>query len=156
MRHGSWNRPWVYEFLRENRIGFCNIDQPQVSYSIGATKRATGPVGYLRLHGRNAKAWFSESDGRDARYNYLYNETELSEVLERVLIIARQAEEIYVIANNHFRGQAVCNALEIKAMLGERKIKVPEALCRHYPSLKEILRGKELPLQTEWGKEQRI
>jgi uncharacterized protein YecE (DUF72 family) len=31
-----------------------------------------------------------------------------------------QGEETYVIANNHYRGQAACNALEIKAKLGEK------------------------------------
>jgi len=138
VRHASWDRASAYQFLKENQIGFCNIDQPQVSYSIGPTKKVTSAVGYLRLHGRNVKEWFREGAGRDARYDYLYNPFELFELTERVRQIAKEAEEIYVIANNHYRGQAACNALEIKAKLGEKNLKIPEVLLQHYPQLKEI------------------
>jgi len=63
IRHASWDRASAYRFLRENRIGFCNLDQPQVSYSLEPTKKVTSPPGYLRLHGRNAKDWFREGRG---------------------------------------------------------------------------------------------
>lgn len=138
VRHASWDRGSAYEFLRETGIGFCNIDQPQVSYSIGATKKVTSKVGYLRLHGRNIKEWFREGAGRDARYDYLYNEFELFELTERIRQIAKESDEMYVITNNHYRGKAVCNALEIKAKLRETGLKIPEILLQHYPQLKEI------------------
>ncbi len=138
VRHASWDRSSAYQFLRETGIGFCNIDQPQVSYSMGATKKVTSQVGYLRLHGRNVKEWFREGAGRDARYDYLYNEFELFELAERIRQISREAEEVYVITNNHYRGKAVCNALEIKAKLKETGLKIPEILLQHYPQLKEI------------------
>jgi uncharacterized protein YecE (DUF72 family) len=138
IRHASWDRASAYRFLREIQMGFCNIDQPQVSYSIGPTKTVTSKVGYLRLHGRNVKDWFREDAGRDARYDYLYNEFELFEVSERIRVIVKEAEEVYVITNNHYRGEAVCNALELKAKLGEENLKVPEVLLEHYPQLKEL------------------
>ncbi len=143
IRHASWDRSPVYQFLRENHIGFCNIDQPQVSYSIGATKNVTSETGYLRLHGRNAKDWFREGAGQNARYDYLYNEFELFEITERIRQIAKKAEEMYVIANNHYLGQAVCNGLEIKAKLEGKSLKIPEILLEHYPQLKEIQETKE-------------
>jgi uncharacterized protein YecE (DUF72 family) len=143
IRHASWDRASAYKFLRENRIGFCNIDQPQVSYSIGPTKKVTGPVGYLRLHGRNAKEWFHEGAGRDARYDYLYNEFELFEISERTRQIAKDSEATYVITNNHYRGKAICNALELKAKLEGKKIKVPEVLLTHYPQVQEIQKEDE-------------
>ncbi len=138
VRHASWDRASAYQFLRETRIGFCNIDQPQVSYSIGATKKVTTSTGYLRLHGRNVKEWFHEGAGRDARYDYLYNEFELFEISERIKQIAKEAETVYVIMNNHYRGQAICNALELKAKLQAKKIKIPDVLLPHYPQLQEI------------------
>jgi uncharacterized protein YecE (DUF72 family) len=143
IRHASWDRASAYRFLREIQIGFCNIDQPQVSYSIGPTKTVTSKIGYLRLHGRNVKDWFREDAGRDARYDYLYNEFELFEVSERIRVIVKEAEEVYVITNNHYRGEAVCNALELKAKLGEKDLKVPEVLLEHYPQLQELLEEKE-------------
>jgi len=138
IRHASWDRASAYRFLREIGMGFCNVDQPQVSYSIGPTKTVTSKIGYLRLHGRNVKEWFREDAGRDARYDYLYNEFELFEISERVRAIAKDAEEVYVITNNHYRGKAVTNALELKAKLGEKNPKMPEVLLEHYPQLKEI------------------
>lgn len=143
VRHASWDRGSAYQFLREIQVGFCNVDQPQVSYSIGPTKKVTGRIGYLRLHGRNVKEWFREGAGRDARYDYLYNEFELFELTERIRQIAQEAEELYVITNNHYRGKAVCNALEIKAKLGKKGLKIPEIMLPHYPQLKEIQEEKE-------------
>ena len=138
VRHASWDRASVYQFLRENRLGFCNIDQPKVSYSIGLTQNVTGPVGYLRLHGRNVKDWFREDAGRDSRYDYLYNPFELFELTERIRLIARAAEETYVITNNHYHGKAVCNALELKVRVEGKAQKIPAILIEHYPQLKEI------------------
>jgi len=138
VRHASWDRASFYKSLKETGIGFCNIDQPQVSYTIGPTRKVTSKIGYLRLHGRNVKDWFREDAGRDARYDYLYNEFEIFELTERIRQIAKEAEEIYIIANNHYRGQAICNALEIKAKLEGKKVKIPEIMLPHYPQLKEL------------------
>jgi uncharacterized protein YecE (DUF72 family) len=143
IRHASWDRASAYRFLREIGMGFCNVDQPQVSYSIGPTKTVTGKIGYLRLHGRNVKDWFREDAGRDARYDYLYNEFELFEISERIRAIAKEAEEVYVITNNHYRGKAACNALELKAKMGEKNLKMPVMLLEHYPQLKELKEEKE-------------
>jgi len=143
IRHASWDRASAYRFLREIGIGFCNVDQPQVSYSIGPTKTVTSKIGYLRLHGRNVKEWFREDAGRDARYDYLYNEFELFEISERIRAIAKEAEEVYVITNNHYHGKAVCNGLELKAKMGEKNPKIPKVLLEHYPQLKELKEEKE-------------
>jgi uncharacterized protein YecE (DUF72 family) len=143
IRHASWDRASAYRFLREIQVGFCNLDQPQVSYSIGPTKTVTSKIGYLRLHGRNVKEWFREDAGRDARYDYLYNEFELFEISERIRQISKEAEEVYVITNNHYHGKAVCNALELKAKMGEKNPKVPEVLLEHYPQLKELKEERE-------------
>jgi uncharacterized protein YecE (DUF72 family) len=89
------------------------------------------------------KEWFREGAGRNARYDYLYNEFELFEITERIRLIAKEAEETYVITNNHYHGKAVCNALELKAKLGEKNLKIPEVLLQHYPQLQEIQGEKE-------------
>ncbi len=143
VRHESWDRASLYDFLRENRIAFCNIDQPPVADTIGITSKVTSPTGYLRLHGRNLKNWLRKDAGRNARYDYLYNRFEIFEIRERVREITQKAEEAFVIFNNHYHGQAVCNALEIKAMLGEKLPKLPETLLQHYPQLKERYRKTE-------------
>jgi len=138
VRHASWDRSEFYDYLQERRVGFCNIDQPRIGRSLGPSGVATAPVGYVRLHGRNYQDWFREQAGRDARYDYLYTEDELDPWMERVSRIAEDSAETYVITNNHFRGQAAVNALQIKARLVHRKVNAPRPLIDAYPVLKPV------------------
>jgi uncharacterized protein YecE (DUF72 family) len=138
VRHRSWDRPQVYEFLRELGIGFCNIDQPQVSYSIGLTRVVTSPIGDLRLHGRNVANWFAEGADAAARYDYRYPTEELQAMVDVVEVLSREARETYLITNNHFRGQAALNALELRHRLYQAPVPVPSPLLTAYPELRSI------------------
>lgn len=137
VRHTSWNNESVYEWLEERGVGICNIDQPVFSRSIRPAALTTSPVGYVRLHGRNYQNWFRDKAPRDERYNYLYSLDELDPWLMRIKQVARHTRETYVITNNHFRGQAVVNAVEIKAALEEKRVPAPEPLFEHYDRLEE-------------------
>jgi uncharacterized protein YecE (DUF72 family) len=136
VRHSSWNNEGILRYFAEKGIAFCNIDQPKIGQSLRPTEHVTSPVGYVRLHGRNYREWF-DSDSRDDRYNYLYTKDELEGWKERITRIAEKAEKTYAIANNHFRGQAAVNALELKRMLGQ-EAKAPDVLVRQYPELREF------------------
>ena len=137
VRHTSWNNEEVYEWLQERGVGVCNIDQPVFKRSIRPAALTTSPIGYVRLHGRNYQNWFREQAPRDERYNYLYSFDELDPWLKRIKEVAKQTRETYVITNNHFRGQAVVNAVEIKAALAEEPVPAPEPLFKVYPRLAE-------------------
>jgi len=137
VRHSSWNTLEVYDWLEERGVGICNIDQPVFKKSIRPQALTTSPIGYVRMHGRNYKDWFREKAPRDERYNYLYSIDELDPWLVRIKEVAKQSRETYVVTNNHFRGQAVVNALEIKAALGEERVPAPEPLFKVYPRLSE-------------------
>jgi uncharacterized protein YecE (DUF72 family) len=141
VRHTSWNTPEVYEWLEERGVGICNIDQPVFSKSIRPAALTTSPVGYVRLHGRNYKDWFREKAPR----NYLYSIDELDPWLVRIKEVAKQTRETYVITNNHFRGQAVVNAIEIKAALEEEPVPAPEPLFKVYPRLSDSATKPEEP-----------
>ena len=137
VRHTSWNNEHIYEWLEERGVGICNIDQPVFSRSIRPAALTTSPVGYIRMHGRNYQNWFRDKAPRDERYNYLYSLDELDPWLTRIKQVAKQTRETYVITNNHFRGQAVVNAIEIKAALAEKPVPAPEPLFEHYERLEE-------------------
>jgi uncharacterized protein YecE (DUF72 family) len=140
VRHASWDEPSFYGLLRENRTAFCNIDQPLFKNSIKPSDTSTSPdIAYVRLHGRNYKDWFREDAGRDDRYDYLYSADELEEWVERIRNLGRQSGRVYVITNNHYRGQALANALQIKNMLSGEKVVVPDALLQKYPVLGDIV-----------------
>ena len=89
----------------------------------------------MRLHGRNYQDWVREKAPRDDRYNYLYSIEELEPWITRIKEIAKKTKESYVITNNHFRGQAVVNALELKATLKEERVPAPAPLLDKYPAL---------------------
>ncbi|MDP2576219.1 MAG: DUF72 domain-containing protein [Gemmatimonadota bacterium] len=131
VRHASWNQPRFYEWLAERGSGFVNIDQPLFGRSIEPSSRATGRVGYVRLHGRNYEDWFREGAGRDARYDYLYDREELESWVERTRELERSGyvEDVYVVTNNHFRGQAPANALMMAAMISGEPRKAPASLA---------------------------
>jgi uncharacterized protein YecE (DUF72 family) len=135
VRHSSWSNPQIYEWLEELGVGICNVDQPLFEKSIKPAALITSQIGYVRLHGRNYQDWFREKAPRDDRYNYLYSLDELEPWITRIKEIAAKTKESYVITNNHFRGQAVVNALEIKATLTEQRVVAPTLLLEKYPAL---------------------
>src|SRR4029078_12708118 len=143
VRHTSWNTPEVYEWLAERDVGICNIDQPVFARSIRPQALTTSPIGYVRLHGRNYQNWFRDKAPVHERYNYLYSLDELDPWLVRIKEVSKQTRETYVITNNHFRGQAVVNAVEIKAALKEEPVPAPAPLFKVYPRLKESATPEE-------------
>jgi uncharacterized protein YecE (DUF72 family) len=135
VRHASWGQPQALAVLR--RVGgICNIDQPALHECLGAAAHVSGPVAYVRLHGRNAANWFRTGLPSYERYNYLYSPEELGEWLPRLADLRAEATEVYVILNNHYRGQGVVNALELRTMLTGERSHVPAELLRAYPRLR--------------------
>lgn len=135
VRHASWNDPAFFEWLIEKGVGFVNIDQPLFRRSIRPSARGTSRIGYIRVHGRNYKDWFRKDAGRDARYDYLYPPDELRPWAARARELAREeeVEEVDVVFNNHYKGQAVVNAIEFRKLLTRRKVEAPEPLVTAYP-----------------------
>jgi len=145
VRHRSWQRREALEFFRELSLAFVNLDQPQVSYSLGRTAWASGPLGYLRAHGRRRETWFQFGEDRHARYDYLYGPEEIAELARRTGELLARAPEVYVIFNNHPRGQAVANALELAHLLTGRTFHLPQGLVAAFPSLTTLLTPPSSP-----------
>ena len=140
VRHSSWSEKSFSEWLRDRKIGFCNIDQPIIGKSVAPSDRATSCIGYIRLHGRRYDTWFSDDPkiAPSERYNYLYSEEELQPWGERIEKTSEQADTTFVITNNHFEGKGIVNALELIHLLSGAKVDVPEPLRHHYPRLEKI------------------
>jgi len=141
VRHASWDEPRFFELLREHKVAFCNIDQPVIGESLAPSAIVTNPdFAYVRFHGRNYKDWFRKDAGRDDRYNYLYTKDELGDWIKMIKDLGKDSDRIYVITNNHYRGQALANALQIKNMVSGEKLEIPGGLLRQYPVLEEIVK----------------
>jgi uncharacterized protein YecE (DUF72 family) len=165
VRDSSWNNAETLAAFAQKNVGFCNIDQPVLGRSLAPTDHVTGAIGYVRLHGRNYEHWFadqgfadqgSDSDNRNDRYNYLYNQRELAGWKERIASVAEKAQTTYVITNNHFESKAGVNALELKAMISGKRVLAPPKLIQKYPELRRIAdaaedapasTSRELPLE---------
>ena len=142
VRHNSWTKPQVFEYFKQAGLSFCVIDQPQISKSISFNLIVTNELLYIRLHGRNAKAWFGNMqdinkkqtyDEQNERYNYLYTPGELLEIKNKINDLIDKVKTIYIIFNNHPHGNAPANAFEMLRFLNENiKIDIPETILKSF------------------------
>jgi uncharacterized protein YecE (DUF72 family) len=138
VRHASWINEDTLDLLSELGIGICNIDQPLFYRSTKPAAHVTSKIGYVRLHGRNYNAWFSkEADVRE-RYDHLYSLDELDPWVARAKQVAQDADDTYVVTNNHYLGKAVVNAVEIASILRKEPIPAPPPLVQHYPEVRDF------------------
>jgi len=129
LRHRDWLAPELLAALAGRGVGFVNVDQPGLEDHLGPTALATAPVAYVRLHGRNAADWW-RADAGMARYDYFYTAEELRPWAARARALAARpgVQEVYVVTNNHPRGQGLANALMLASLLAERKVPAPPPL----------------------------
>ena len=129
VRHGSFRIDRFHQFLEKHDVGVANIDQPVIGNSIRPDSIVTGSVGYARFHGRNYEKWIEHAEPWE-RYDYLYTQEELDPWVDRIRTMAK-SRDVYVITNNHFRGQAIVNAIDLKRAL-DQAAEIPPALARFY------------------------
>ena len=130
VRHATFEDPDFYAFLDEHDVSWVNVDQPLFSDSVKPAATVTGPLAYARFHGRNYEKWFAHDESWE-RYNYLYSEEELAPWVEKIQEMSKK-RDTYVITNNHFRGQAILNAGDLKESLGQDPT-LPPQLKEVYP-----------------------
>jgi len=116
-RHESWVRDEVFTWLRENRVGYCIVDQPGLEGLSPTVLETTGPTAYVRLHGRNDIDWWRPRPGSD-RYLYDYSDRELSGWAEKIDTLAAGSDRVLLFFNNCHHGNAPLNARKLKKILG--------------------------------------
>jgi uncharacterized protein YecE (DUF72 family) len=124
------NRNWAIgdqlketiNFVRKHGVIFVNVDAPESDHFTvmpSDLDEVTNPnVAYLRLHGRNAKAYIAGKTVA-ARFDYDYDEEEIAEVAERSRKLAQQAREVHAIFNNNNLDYAPRAALRLRKALGQ-------------------------------------
>src|SRR2546422_3565314 len=63
---------------------------------------------------------------------------ELLPWVDRARRMEERAEEVFVIANNHYRGKGPANALMVKSALASRRVRAPAGLIAGYAHLKDV------------------
>ena len=106
------NRNWAVgdqlestiDFVREHRAIFVNVDAPESDHFTvmpsDVDEVTNSKAAYLRLHGRNAKAYVTGKTVA-ARFDYDYSDEEITEVAQRSKKLAQEARELHVIFNNN-------------------------------------------------------
>jgi uncharacterized protein YecE (DUF72 family) len=140
VRHRSWFERAPLAFVERLGWSLARIDLPASADHPPQDAPTLGPVGYLRLHGRNDDTWFDARAGRDQRYDYLYSTEQVKQLAATAERIASGHDETYVVTNNHFAGKAVANALELMHALDGRAHLAPVELIETYPRLSETTR----------------
>jgi len=115
-RNSDWITQETFDLLRRLQLGYCCVDQPRLKGLIPPIAKATSPIAYVRFHGRNAAKWWRHEHAWE-RYNYSYSEEELSEWVPKIRELDSVAETVYVLANNHWQGQAVTTAKQLRLLL---------------------------------------
>ena len=129
VRHATFQNEDFLRLLEQHNVAWVNVDQPLFSDSVKPADSATGPLAYVRFHGRNYEKWFAHTESWE-RYNYLYSKEELEPWAARIQSMAKE-RDTYVITNNHFRGQAIINAGDLNEALGMES-KMPPQLREVY------------------------
>lgn len=115
-RHRSWFDAPTLAFLREAGLSLCCVDEPSLPGLPPRTAEATGPIGYVRFHGRNAAKWWRHAEAWE-RYDYSYSEAELREWIPKLRALETRTSAVFAFFNNHARGQAPANAQQLVALL---------------------------------------
>ncbi|MFC2071655.1 DUF72 domain-containing protein [Chloroflexota bacterium] len=116
LRHRSWSDDEnTARFLKDNNITWVQIDEPKFQSSIAAEVPITADMAYFRFHGRNAEMWWKGDN--ETRYKYLYSRDEIEELAHKVKKTSEQTNMSFAQFNNHWRGYAPRNAVDMKKTL---------------------------------------
>jgi len=107
-RDASWADNAMYTYLKKADMTFVAVDEPAIPTLFPSrTPIATNNIGYVRFHSRNADNWYRSGA---ERYDYDYDDAELSQWLPVLETMAGRANDIFVYFNNCHANQAVENA----------------------------------------------
>ena len=125
-RDASWHPAHtddVLRFLQERGLTYVSVDAPRTPAGIARTVALTSPVAVLRLHGRNAAGFLKQLRGESPsvaeKYGYLYDETEVTEIVLRGRELAGHARRVYFKLNNNVGDAPAINGIQIRELLGQ-------------------------------------
>ncbi|WP_440898117.1 DUF72 domain-containing protein [Amphibacillus sp. Q70] len=126
-RNQSWYRPknreQTLDLIRKEGWIHTVVDEPQAGDgSVPIVPVVThSDKTLIRFHGRNVHGWNrprnKDTNWREVRYLYKYNQVELTEWRERILQLAKETKDVYILFNNNSGGDAASNAKTLQKML---------------------------------------
>lgn len=120
-RHKEWIRQSVFQGLEERGASVAFCDMPRLSALPGETP-FLGSLAYIRLHGRNAQAWYAKDSGSNGseRYRYDYSDQELQDFLPVIQSAVSAGKKTAVFFNNHPKGNGANNARRLGELVKDK------------------------------------
>ncbi len=118
------HREWLYPRYREEFLGFLRgrgfayviPDMAQAQYLPPPDVELTADWSVVRFHGRS-HALLGRRARTDDAYDYLYSGEELDEWVGTAGRVAQRVRSMYLMFNNHARGQAAANGQDLQQRL---------------------------------------
>ncbi len=112
-RHREWIDRKVIEDIKSRGMTLVTTDLPEVRNLPENKSVIDGKDSiYLRFHGRNRDLWWTGDS--TSRYDYTYSTDELKDRAKEIIPMNKGKKLIFIAFNNHYKGQAVKNAFEMK------------------------------------------
>ncbi|HHX22944.1 MAG: DUF72 domain-containing protein [Tepidanaerobacteraceae bacterium] len=115
----DWLTEETINLLKKCELSFVCVDEPPLKGLLPPVVAVTGPIGYIRFHGRNTEKWYNHQKSYE-RYDYLYSEEELKEWVPRIEHLAKKVKTVFIAMNNHFNAQAVINAQQLLNLIEKK------------------------------------
>jgi uncharacterized protein YecE (DUF72 family) len=115
-RHRDWfaedRRAELLGWLEARGMSYVTVDAPRLAAAgVPLTVVAvTGPLAYVRFHGRNAATWSKRGGGAAERFDYLYGRDELAGWVGPLRELAGSAERTFAFFNNNNQTGGVAQA----------------------------------------------
>lgn len=148
LRHRTWSdeEQDTRARLAARHASWVLIDEPKFKDSIRQGDGGDPHPLYIRLHGRNAAAWWEHAESED-RYDYLYSRAELAPFARMAKDASGGTRRVLMYMNNHFSAKSVANAAVLKHELGQPLTgEYPSDLVARYPELTGLVATSGLPL----------
>ena len=122
-RNATWlsdrSRASTVAMLRELNVPMVIVDEPQgFASSVPAVWEATSSdLAVVRFHGRNDETWAKRNLTAAERFNYLYSEQELRDLMRPVAALAKETKQVHAVFNNCYEDKAQRNARQFLELL---------------------------------------
>ena len=134
-RHSSWMRDETWQMLKEHNVSYTIVDEPLLP----PETHYTADFAYFRWHGRGSRPW----------YDYNYSLGELLDWVPKVKNAMAEVKTVYGYFNNHFKANAVKNAIEMLNMLDKANSKQLSVLNKIKDYWRQPLNRQEVkPLES--------
>jgi uncharacterized protein YecE (DUF72 family) len=126
-RHRSWmvgaERADTLAFLERNGLAYVSVDSPETTAANVLPRLAarTHEVAYVRFHGRNAQTWNARTRTSGERFDWLYDDADLSEWVEPLARLEREGE-VYAMFNNNRHDYAPRSAMRLRRLLDDAQV----------------------------------